>query len=152
MFHCIPSSVNFSTRSRPKRKYHTATKHSVRSATTVHNCERCSKIFHRFYLLGGHERRKQGTQRGSGAQNIDVTNVVGVADDNNLTEELQICKNFLLDSELKNGRHKVFHFAMGALDPNFFLKKLRAVFRSLEFATRLIVAFGFGLKTVEGGS
>ena len=59
-----------------------------------------------------HKLRDLGAQRGSGAQNIHATIVIGDVDNNKLTEELRLCKHFLVDSEMDNGRPRVFTFPM----------------------------------------
>ena len=59
-----------------------------------------------------HKLRDLGAQRGSGAQNIHATIVSGDVDNNKLTEELRLCKHFLVDSEMDNGRPRVFTFPM----------------------------------------
>ena len=37
-------------------------------------------------------------------------------DDQSLGEELESCKHFLTDTEMENGRHRVFNFAMSSFD------------------------------------
>ena len=46
---------------------------------------------------------------GFGASNIDVEDIVRDVDDRTLREELESCKQFLTDSEMENGRHRVFN-------------------------------------------
>ena len=47
---------------------------------------------------------------------MDVTQFVGEIDDDGLKEELGTCKQFLVDSEMENGRHRVFNLAVEILD------------------------------------
>ena len=42
-------------------------------------------------------------------------------DDISPKEELETCKHFLVDSEIGNGRHRVYNFAMETLDPKYLL-------------------------------
>ena len=51
---------------------------------------------------------------------------------------------------MENGRHRVYNFAVDTLDRKYLLEKLDVVFDSLKCAAKLIVAFGFVLKNVEG--
>ena len=67
-------------------------------------------------------------------------------------EELKTCKHFLMDSEMENGRHRVYNFAMDTLDPKCLLENLDIVFDCLKGVAKLNVAFGFVLKYVEDGS
>ena len=71
------------------------------------------------YLLREHKRKEQGIQRGSGAQNVDVTELMGDFEDNSLNEELEKSKHFLLDNEMENARHRVYNIAMDTLDPKY---------------------------------
>ena len=82
-------------------------KTSARTAGTVHKCKRSDKCFDRFFLLWELRRKEHGRQRGSGAQNDDVTHAMGTIDDNSLKEETETYKHFLVDSEMENGRHRV---------------------------------------------
>ena len=65
-------------------------------------------VFHSFCIMREHKLRDLGAQRGSEAQNVHSTIVIGGVDDNKLTEELQLSKHFLVDREMDNGRPRVF--------------------------------------------
>ena len=82
---------------------------------------------------------------------FDVNNLLE-DDDADLTEELQACQHFLVDSELEKGRHRVFNFAMSTFDNSLINKKLDLVFNGLKSAAKVNLAFGFVLKNVEDGS
>ena len=41
---------------------------------------------------------------------------MGDVDDQSLREELESYKHFLTDTEMENGRHRVFNFAMSSFD------------------------------------
>ena len=81
---------------------------------------------------------------GFGANNIDVEDIVGDVDDQSLREELEFCKHFLTDTELENGRHRVFNFAM-------LNQKLDYVFKELICNAKVNLAFGFVLKIFGDG-
>ena len=73
-------------------------------------------------------------------------------DDADLKEELQACQHFLVDSELEKGRHRVFNFTMSTFDNSLIIKKLDLVFKVLECAAKVNLAFGFALKNVKDAS
>ena len=133
-------------------QYHIAKKHSKATARTVHKLKICDKHLQSFYNLQEHERRDHGAERGSRAQNADVARVMGDVDDNSWKEEHETCKHFSVDSEMENGRHRVYNFAMDTLGPKYLLKKVNAVTGTLKCAAKLNIAFGFVLKNVEDGS
>ena len=88
---------------------------------------------------------------GFGANNIDVEDIVGDVDDQSLREELESCKHFLTDTEMENGRHRVFNFAMSSFNMSLLNDKLDYVFKELKFAAKVNLAFGFVLKNIEDG-
>ena len=77
---------------------------------------------------------------------------MGDVDDQSLREELESCKHFLTDTEMENGRHRVFNFAMSSFDMCLLNVKLDYVFKELKYAAKVNLAFGFVLKNVEDGS
>ena len=91
----------------------------------------------------------RNAQRVSETKNEDVTQLVGEIDDNNLKEDLQTCKHFLVDPEMENGGHPVFSFAMDILDAHTLNQKTDTVFEKVKCAAKLNVAFGFVFKNVE---
>ena len=114
------------------------------------------KLFHAeftgFYALRQHKNTQHGTQIGFGANNIDVEDLVGDVEDQSLREELESCKHFLTDTEMENGRHRFFNFAMSSFDMSLLDDKLDYVFKGLKCAAKVNLAFGFVLKNVEDGS
>ena len=88
---------------------------------------------------------------GFGANNIDVEDIVGDVDDQSLREELESCKHFLTDTELENGRHRVFNFAMSSFDMSLLNDKLDYVFKELKCAAKVNIAFGFVPNNFEDG-
>ena len=77
---------------------------------------------------------------------------MGDVDDQNLREELESCKHFLTDTEMENGRHRVFSFAMSSFDMSLLNDKLHYVFKELKCDAKVNLAFRFVLKNVEDGS
>ena len=74
---------------------------------------------------------------------------MGDVDDQSLREELESCKHFLTDTEMENGRHRVFDFAMSPFDMSLLNEKLHYVFKELKFAAKANFANGFVLKTLR---
>ena len=140
---------NFSTKSRDDLNYHIAKKHATPRAKNTHKCKICFKEFSGFYALRQHKTNEQGLQMK--LAEFDVSNLLE-DDDADLKEELQACQHFLIDSELEKGRHRVFNFAMSTFDNSLIKKKLDLVFKGLECAAKVNLAFGFVLKNVEDGS
>ena len=77
---------------------------------------------------------------------------MGDADDQILREELESCKHFLTATEMENGRHRVFNFAMSSSDMSLLNDKLDYVFKELKCAAKVNLAFRLFLRNVEDGS
>ena len=72
--------------------------------------------------------------------------------DKNLKDDPESCKHFSVDSEMKNGRHRVYNFARDTLALKYLLEKLDVVFDSLNCVAKVNVALGFVLRNVEDES
>ena len=142
---------NFSYKSRDDLIYHNAKKHSVPRPSITYKCKLCYAEFSGFYALRQHKNTQHGTQVGFGANNIDVEGIVGEVDNQSSREELESCKHFLTDTEMENGRHRVFNFAMSSFDRSLLNDKLDYVFKELKCAAKVNLAFGFVLKNIEEG-
>ena len=129
--HCS-QCPNFSRKSQSDLNYHIAKNHSVPKPDITFKCKVCFPEFPGFYDLGQHRNTQHGPQMGFGAGNIDVEDIVGDADDQSLREELESCKHFLTDTELENGRHRVFNFAMSTFDMSLLNDKLDHVLNELK--------------------
>ena len=149
---CFRKSPNFRTKSGNDSNYHIAKKHCVPRLSITYKCKLCHEDFPGFYALRQHKNTQRGTQIRFGANNISVEDIVGDVDDQSLREELESCKHFLTDTEMKNGRHRVFNFAMSSFDMILLNDKLDYVFKELKCGAKVNLAFGFVLKNVEGGS
>ena len=111
----------------------------------------CHAEFPGFYALRQHKNTQHGKQIGFGASNIDVENIMGDADDQSLREELQSCRDFLVDYEIQKGRHSVFNFAVNNLTAQVIEEKLDRVLDKLKYVAKLNLALGFILKNIEDG-
>ena len=80
--------------SRADLNYHIARKRSRATTRAAFICKVCDKTFCSFYLLREHKRKELGAESGSGAQNFDVTQLMGDIDDNGLREELVRANTF----------------------------------------------------------
>ena len=146
-----PKCRIFSNKKRGDLNYHIAQKHSGPRPSITYKCKLCHEKFPGFYALRQHKNTKHGTQIGFGASNIDVEDIVGDVDDQNLREELEFCKHFLTDTEKENGRHRVFNFARLSFDISLLNDKMDYVFEELKCAAKVNFAFGFVLKNLEDG-
>ena len=67
-------------------------------------------------------------------------------DGEKLKEEFSACQYFLVDTEMENGKHKVFNFQMSKLDTKVMNEKLEEVFNKLDSAAKINIALGFVLR------
>ena len=72
-------------------------------------------------------------------------------DGEKLKEEHSACQPFLVDTEMENGRHKVFNFQMSKLDTKIINEKLEEVFNKLDSAAKINIALRFVLQNTETG-
>ena len=90
-------------------------------------------------------------QIASGTTDVDVEHIVGDVDDHRLREDLRSCQHFFVDLELERAGHKVVNYAVETLNKTIVNEKLDHFFNNLKCAAKVIVAFGFILKNIEGG-
>ena len=76
-------------------------------------------------------------------------NNANLLDDEKLEEEIGACQPFLRDTEMKNGRHKVFNFQMSKLDTKIIDQKFEEIFNKLNSAAKINFALRFVLRNVE---
>ena len=72
-------------------------------------------------------------------------------DGEKLKEELSPYQHFLVDTEMENGRHKLFNFQMSELITKIINEKLEEVFNKLDSAAKINIALGFVLRNNETG-
>ena len=68
-----------------------------------------------------------------------------------LKEELNAYQHLLRDTEMENGRHKVFNFQMSELDTKIINDELEEVFNKLVSAAKINIELGFVLRNIETG-
>ena len=149
--HCIVPTVppNFSTKSQNDVNYHSAKKHSAPKPEVTFKCKLCYQEFPGFYALRQHRNTQHGMQIGSRTRDVDVEHIVGDVDDHSLREELRSCQHFFVDSELERSRHKVFNYAVEALNETVVKEKLDHFLNHLKCAAKANLAFGFISKNIE---
>ena len=148
--YCI-QCPNFSTKSQNDLNYHIARKHSASEPDVTFKCKPCYQEFPGFYALRHHKNTQHGMQIGERTRDVDVENKLGDNDDESLGK-MKSCKHFLRDTEMENGRHRVFNFAMSSFGIHLLNDKLVFVFKEIKHAAKVIVAFGFLLKNFEYGT
>ena len=146
-----PKCPNFFTKSRDDLNCHIVKQHSAAGPSKTYKCNLCHEEFPGFYALRQHKNTQHGKQIGFGASNIDVEDIVGDVSDQNLREELQSCRHFLVDSEIQKGRHSVFNFAVNNLTAQVIEETLGRVLDKLKCVAKLNLALGFILKKIEDG-
>ena len=126
--------LNFSTKSQNDLNYHIAKKHSAPKFGVTFKCKLCYQEFPRFYALRQYTNTQHGMQIGSRRRDVDVEHIVGDVEDHSLREELRSCQHLLVDSELERARHKVFNYAVEALNETVVNDKLDRFFNNLKCA------------------
>ena len=146
--HCS-QNPNFLTKSQNDLNCRIAKKHSAQKPDIIFKCKLCYAEFPGLYALRQHKNTQHGPQMGFRASSIDVEDIVGDVDDQSLREKMESCKHFLTDTEMENGRHRFFKFAMSSFDMSLLNDKLDYVFKELKWAAKVNLAFGFVLKNID---
>ena len=135
-------SPSFFTKSQIDLNHRFAKKHIAPKLDITFKCKLCYAEFTGFYALREHKNTQHGTPIGFGASNNDVEDIIlEDVDKQRLTEELKSCKLFLTDTEMKNGRHRVFNFAMSSFNISSPNDKLDYVFKEVKGAAKINLAF-----------
>ena len=106
----------------------------------------CQQVFAGFSSLLVHKEKVHRAQSLQKTKKVDMTQSAKVFGTENLKEELEMCQHFLLDSDLENGRQRVFYFSMGLLEIHTLSQKLSTVSEKLKRAAKFTVAFDFLVK------
>ena len=146
-----PKCPNFSTKSRDDLRYHIAEKHSAAGPRNNHTCKECSIEFPSFYSLRHHKQRYHTAETTSSGEKAEMQSLVDAGDEKSLEEELQSCRQFLVDSEIQKRRHSVFNFVVNNLTAKVIEEKLDRVLEKLKCAAKRKLALGFILKKIEDG-
>ena len=149
MVHCIVANVPFSPQNYKMIWIIILLRAQAPKPDITFKCKLCYAEFPGFYALRQRKNTQHGPQMGYGASNIDVEDIVGDVDDHSLREELEFCKHFLTDTEMENGRHRVFNFAMSSFDLSLLNDKLDYVFKELKCAAKLNLHLDSFWKTLN---
>ena len=112
-------------------------------------CPSCEQEFPSYYSLQQHRRKEHGAKQRKPSDTVaDLNKIVEEEGENGekLKEELSASQQFLVDTEIENGRHKVFNFQMSKLDTKIINEKLEEVFKKLDSAAKINIALGSVLR------
>ena len=126
-----------------------AKKHGQLSSKQSTVCLSCEQEFPSYYSLQQHGRKEhEAKQRKPSDTVADLNKIVEDEgeDGEKLKEELSACQHFLVDTEMENGRNKVFNFQMSKLDTKIISEKLEEVFNKLDSAAKINIALVFVLE------
>ena len=149
-----PKCPHFYTKRKEDLNYHLAKHHAPQEKKLSTVCTMCLEEFPSFYSLQQHKRRKHKTSTKVGtksSENLKEVLESEELDRNNeqLQQELSACQHFFDNTEMENGRHRVFNFKLSRLDPNEINEKLKEVFEELNCAAKINLTLGFILRNVD---
>ena len=147
-------NCHFYTKSQEEMGYHVAKKHAQPSSKQSTVCPSCEQELSSYYSLQQHRRKEHGAKQRKPSDTVaDLNKIVEEEGENGekLKEELSACQHFLVDTEMENGRHKVFNFQMSKLHTKIINEKLEEVFNKLDSAAKINIALGFVLRNIETG-
>ena len=146
------SKCNFHTKSQKDLDYHMAKAHAPEGKKIDTTCGTCGKHFPSYYSLQQHRKKEHGTlSKVSTSSSQNFAEEFELEETPQLQEELSACQHFFQDTEIQNGRHRVFNFKLDKLDPNEINSKLKVVYEKLTCAAKINIALGFLLRNVEDG-
>ena len=93
--------------------YHVAKKHAPTTSEQSTVCSSCKKEFWSYYSLQQHRSKEHGAKQWKPSDTVaDLSKIVEEEgeDGDKLKGELSACQHFLVDTEIKNGRHRLFFF------------------------------------------
>ena len=115
------------TRSKEQMGYHVAKKHAEPLSKQSTVCPSCEQDFPSYISLQYHRRKEHGANQRKPSDTVaDLNKIVEEEgeDGEKLKEELSACQHFLVDTEMENGRHKVFNFQMSQLNTKIINEKV----------------------------
>ena len=119
--------------------YHVAKKHASASSKQSTMDSSCEQEFPSYYSLQQHRRKEHGAKQRKPSDTVANLNKIVEnegEDGEKLKEELGACQHFLVDTDMENGRNKVFNFQMSKLDTEIINEKLEEVFNKLDSAEK----------------
>ena len=154
VFCFVQSDLLLTVKTAWKLDYHRVTKHGRKLEINRFTCSECMLNFHSFYILRKHKQtfrriKKQPTEAVS--IEFDFETIMGDNAIQELRDELNSVKHFLVDSESFRGKHKVFNLAAGELNPLLIADDFRTVFSKLKNAAKRNIRLGFVPCNIETG-
>ena len=146
-----PKCPHFYKKRKEDLNYHLAKHHAPQEKKLSTVCTICLEQFPSFYSLQQHKRRKHGTSTKGGNKSSESLKEILESeelDKNNeqLQQELSACQHFFDNTEMVNGRHRVFNFKLSKLDPSETNEKLKEVFEKLNCAAKINLSLGYIYK------
>ena len=114
--YCTKNSIFWKT-SHADLSFHFTKKCSSTKSMIVHKYRQCSNVFPSFYSLKLHKQKAHWSKIGSEPKSIVFKFVPGNVNDQSLHEEMESCKHFFLDSDMKKGPHSVRYFVIVSFTP-----------------------------------
>ena len=133
--------------------YHLAKHHAPQDKTLNKVCIICLEEFPCFSSVQQHKRRKYGTSTKVGTKSNESLKEVLESEEldksnEQLQQELSACQHFFGNTEMENGRHRLFNFKLSKLDPSEINEKLKEVFEKFNCVAKTNLSFGFILRSV----
>ena len=126
--------------------YLVAKKHAQPSSKHSTVCSSCEQKVPCYYSVQQHRRKEHGAKQRKPSDTVANLNRIVEKEGENvnkLKEELSACQHFLVDTQMENGRHKVFIFQMSKVHTKIINDKLEEVFIKLDSAAKISIALGF---------
>ena len=146
------SECRYFTYNQQEMNYHVAKKLASSTSKKPRVCSSCKKEFPSYYSPHQDRRKEHGAKQRKPSDTVaDLNKIVEEEgkDGEKIKEELSACQHLLVDTEMENGRHKVFNFHMSKLDTKIINHKLEEVFNKLESNAKNNIALEFVLRKVE---
>ena len=140
---------NYFTYNQQEMNYNTAKKQAPSSSKQSTVCSSCEQEFPTYLSLQQHRRKDYRAKQPKPSDTVADLNKIAEEereDSEKMKEEHSACHQFLGDTEMENGRHKVFNFQMSKLDTKFVIEKLEEVLEKLDSSAKINIALGFVLQ------
>ena len=115
---------DYCTYNQQEMNFHASKKH-VKSTPKSTKCVSSEKKFPSYYSFQQHCKRNHGFRaRKTSDSVVDLNKILESEEDSDQPrDELNACQHFLTDTEMENGRHKLFYFQFSKLEPNLVNEK-----------------------------
>ena len=144
-----PKCPHFYTKRKEYLNYHLAKHHAPQEKKPSTVCTICLEEIPSFCSLQQHKRRKHGTSTKIGTKSSEslkegLESEESDGNSEQLQQQLSACQNFFVNTEMENGRHRVFNFKLSKFDPSEINEKLKEVYEgSLRCKNKFISGIYF---------